>query len=107
MRLSAHHLVKYKIANKTTVCFARNISAGGLLLYTQEEIAAGSILEIIINFPGKPKPLNLSAKVLRSKNLKQIGGFEVGCQFLDIDKPTHDYINERIIRILGKENKPK
>ena len=55
IRLKAHHLLKYRVADKEEVpkllSFARNISAGGVLFYADKEVAPGNLVELEISFP--------------------------------------------------------
>jgi c-di-GMP-binding flagellar brake protein YcgR len=96
-RLSTHHLIRYKVVKgKSVVSFARNVSAGGVLFYSKENIPIKSIVEVVINFPGLPEPIKTNSKVLRVKQLKKVGGYEIGAQFIDLDKKTKDFIKKKI-----------
>ncbi len=97
LRLKAHHLIKFKIIDRQKeLTFARNINAGGVLFYCKEDIPKGSFLELEINFPKYPHPVTVTAKVVRSNPIRKIGGFEIGAEFINVDKDLQDYINKRI-----------
>jgi len=108
-RLGAHHLLKYRILESQTaeVSFARNVSAGGVLFYAHENIPVGSAVELTINFPGMVQPVKVQANVLRVKELKKIGGFEVAVQFVNLDEATLSFMNERITKALHRRAKKK
>lgn len=103
-RLPAHHLLKYRIleAQEAKVSFARNLSAGGVLFYAHEYIPVASIVELTINFPGAEQPIKVRASVLRVKEMKKIGGFEVAAQFVDLDEAANTFINTSITKVLAR-----
>jgi Tfp pilus assembly protein PilZ len=97
VRLKVHHLVKYKILDSAeTLTFARNLSAGGIRFYCKEKIPKGSTVEMTINFPDSPTPLKILSKVVWIKELKKMGGFEVGAQFIDVDDDTFELLRKKI-----------
>jgi c-di-GMP-binding flagellar brake protein YcgR len=112
-RISAHHLVKYKRIeddSQPMLSFARNLSAGGVLLYASEPGVIGDRLQVTINFPGAEKPIVAEGKVLRSKQLKKIGGYEIGVEFINIDEKEFELMKNKIDADMahvkgGKKNK--
>ena len=99
VRLSAHHLLKYKVVHKEkALSFARNISAGGVLFHAQEYIQPGTTVELLINFPSYPEPIKAVSKVVRTRPLAKLGGFEIGAEFIDINDEAKDFINRKILR---------
>ncbi len=97
IRLSAHHLIKYKLVEKNKILsFIRNISAGGVLFFSKDDIRSGAFIEIDINFPNYPKPIKATAKVLRTVKLTDVGGYEVAAEFITVDSDARDFINEKI-----------
>ena len=99
-RLSAYHLVKYKLASQSSwqqaTASIRDISAGGVCLRAGEKIAKGSILQILINFPKLPYPLSGSAKVVWVKRLGRSNRFDMGLEFFEIEDLLRKEISERI-----------
>jgi c-di-GMP-binding flagellar brake protein YcgR len=79
--------------------FVRNISAGGLLFHSKQNIPQESTIEldIAINFPPREEPIKVLAKVQRAKFLKKVGGYDIGIKFINLDTHTRDLINNRII----------
>lgn len=106
LRLSAHHLLKYKVlgaeGKEGMLSFVRNISAGGVLFHSNEYIKPGSTLELDINFPPSPESIKIKAKVLRSRELKGVGGFDVAVQFINLDEDIKKYIDGKIGNIVYK-----
>ena len=106
IRLPAHHLIKYRVLEKEKAfSFARNISAGGILFYCKENIPVGSIVEVVINFPGRSEPIKVLSKVSRMKPLRKTGGFEAAARFINIDKDTQDFINNKILKVFREIKK--
>lgn len=102
-RLPTHHLIKYRILEKEKAfSFARNISAGGLLFYCKEKIPIGSIVEIIINFPGRQGPVKVLAKISRISVMKRIGGFEAAARYVNIDDEAREFIDKKILKVMKK-----
>lgn len=100
-RLKTHHLIKYRVlsSREKTLSFVRNISAGGVLFYSEEELPLDSTLEMKINIPPNTEPVNVIAKVVRSHPLKKVGGYEVGVEFVHIEEEDRELINKRILGI--------
>jgi len=100
IRLTAHHLLRYKIMEKgSQVSFARNISAGGVLFYSKEALPQGSMVEMEINFPHYPHPVKVVSKVVRVHPLEKLGGFEIGAEFVNVEEDAKDFINRKIITV--------
>ena len=100
IRLSAHHLLKYKILDKASeMSFARNISAGGVLFYSKEDLPVDSMIEMEINFPHYPHPVKVVSKVIRTKPMKKMGGFEIGAEFVNVEEDARDFINKKIVSV--------
>jgi len=107
LRFGAHHLIKYRVAERKQKedyhPFVRNISANGVLFYTEEYIPKDSIVDVEINFPAYPHPIKARCRVTRVNPLKIVGGFEIGTEFVDIDKATQEFINKKITRVYKKK----
>jgi len=97
IRLDAHHLVKYQVLEKgQELSFARNISAGGVRFVAKESIPIGDMVEIMINFPQYSHPIKTRAKVVWAKELKKVGGFEIGAEFVNVEGDAKDFIDKKI-----------
>jgi type II secretory ATPase GspE/PulE/Tfp pilus assembly ATPase PilB-like protein len=73
----------------------KDISAGGLLFFSDEPIAADSLVELKIELPGSMKPVECLAKVIRSSELKD-GSFNIAACFLDIAASDKVRLNKYI-----------
>lgn len=107
IRLKAHHLLKYKVLDKDAeLSFAKNISAGGVLFYSREEVSLGSTVEMEILFPQYPNPIKVVAKIVWKKPVKNMEGFDLGAEFINVEEDAKNFINDRILAI-DKEMKEK
>ncbi|NQT46444.1 MAG: PilZ domain-containing protein [Candidatus Omnitrophica bacterium] len=113
VRMRAHDLARYryeKAALETEkVSSIKDISAGGVLLITDEPIEEGTILELKINVPFKKEPLACRAKALRYKERKTATGiaYETGCLFLDITEKDKKDVVIFLDHVLKKVSLPK
>ncbi len=106
IRLKAHHLMRYKIVDKgKALSFVRDISAGGVLFHSHKYIHPGSIVELQINFPSHAGPIEATSKIVRIRPLSRVGGFEVGAEFIEIDKDSRDFINKKILKVHPRRTK--
>jgi hypothetical protein len=107
-RLPVHHLLKYKIigeeATEGVLSFVRNISAGGVLFHSDEALPTDKVIEVevLINFPMRPQPIKVLAKVLRSRPLHKIGGYDVAIEFLDLSDLEREFITKKIADVYAK-----
>jgi len=106
LRLRAHHLLKYKLANdppgQKNLSFVIDISAGGVLFYAREKLPEDTFLDLEINFPGSNQPLCIKARVVRLRQLKKIGGFEIGAEFVDPAQDFRILVDQKIIDVYKK-----
>ncbi|MFH1876734.1 MAG: PilZ domain-containing protein [Candidatus Omnitrophota bacterium] len=111
VRLSIHHLLKYKIVKKPeeirTLSFIRNISSSGALLFTNEYLSINSILELEIAFPAHAKTVRVMARVIRVNFLEKLGGFEVGVEFDGLPEDMSVFIDQKIIDIRKKQDQER
>lgn len=78
----------------------KNISAGGLVFVSGDEMPANSIVEIQIELPHEKETIECIAKVVRSKKNEEEGTYDVAVCFLDLTSGDR----MRIDRFVGKEN---
>jgi c-di-GMP-binding flagellar brake protein YcgR len=103
IRLSAHHLLKYKLINREKeLSFAHNISAGGVLFHAKSDIAPGELIELEINFPGYPTPVKAISKVVRTEKAEKVEGFNVAAEFVNIEEGAKDFVSKKIQDIQGE-----
>jgi c-di-GMP-binding flagellar brake protein YcgR len=62
----------------------KNISAGGILFISKDNLAVGSILEVKIELPDDEKPIECLARVVRVEDTGQDNNFDIALCFLDI-----------------------
>ena len=62
----------------------KNISAGGLLFESNETIAVGAILELVIELPDGQESIECLARVVRVKEIEINKSYDIGACFLDI-----------------------
>lgn len=98
VRLSGHNPLKYKVVNGESVelSFTRNISGGGVLFYCKEDLSEGSIIELNLNLPGYPRPIDAVAKVIRSRRLKKVEGFDIAAEFIKVDEDARSFIDNKV-----------
>ena len=97
-RLPVSWPVKYDpSAPKTSVLLllTKNISAGGLALFSKEMFPVGSLLQLEILVPPLQKTIRATGRVLRCVRVKG-GEFELGVQFEEIDPNEQVLLNQEI-----------
>jgi len=100
VRLNLHCLLKYeKLQGQQVLSFVRNISAGGVLFHSQEELPVGATMRLKLNFLNHPEPISVIAKVLRVNPLKKLGGFDIAVEFINIEEKDRDFINKQLLEI--------
>ena len=62
----------------------KNISAGGLLFISKDNLPAGSILDLKIELPDDEKPIECLARVVRVEETGRDNNFDIAVCFLDI-----------------------
>jgi len=97
IRINEHHLLKYKVFDKAKVLsFVRNISTGGVLFHSDEDIPVGSTVEMKISLPPEEAAINVVVKVIHTTPLKKLGGYNVGAEFVHIDEKDRGLIERTI-----------
>jgi type II secretory ATPase GspE/PulE/Tfp pilus assembly ATPase PilB-like protein len=75
-----------------------NISAGGLLFFSNKPILAGSFLELTVELPDNQNPITCLAKVLRVEEIRNTGNYEIGICFLDIAGADRLRLNNYVVK---------
>ncbi len=97
-RLPADWPVKYgSSAPKTGVVLlsTKDISAGGVALFSHEMVPVGSLIHLEILVPPLQKTIRATGKILRCVRVKS-GEFELGVQFEEIDPNEQVLLNQEI-----------
>lgn len=104
-RLRSYCLIRYnKVADaprpgadqaKTTN--VRNISEGGLMFTSYEQLPVDSTVKVTINFPGREEPVETVAKVTRCVKASETEEvYHVGVLFLDISEEDRTQIHSHV-----------
>ena len=97
LRVKDHCLAKYKVEGSgTTLTFVRNISVGGMKFHAKEAFKLGADVDMYINFPPYPKPIDVVVKIVWCKPMKDFDGFDVGAEFVWINEDARDFIEQKI-----------
>ena len=106
VRLEASVEVKYKVIGKPgeIKAFSRDISAGGLCIFTEEALDADTPLEVQIKIPDLKDPIHALGRTIWQKEFKDEGGkqdvFRTGLEFTgisDFDRfNINRYVMERV-----------
>jgi len=65
---------------------SKNISATGLMVEIEKEISSDTAVELSLSPQGTPNPIHISAKVVRSEQLKGQNLFSTGLEFTKIEE---------------------
>jgi len=74
----------------------RDISAGGLLFVSPEQLSLGSILELNIELPDKEEPAGCLAKVVRVEEMEENKKYDIAVYFLDMTSANRVRLNKYI-----------
>ncbi len=104
MRLEASVKVKYTIIGKpgTIKVFSKDISAGGLCLLLDEQLAVDTPLQLEIKIPDLKDPIHAIARVVWQKGFESAGAepkahFTTGIEFTGINDFDQFNINRYVI----------
>jgi hypothetical protein len=111
-RVPVRFLVHYAMNNKTKVLCARNLSRDGLFVQNCPPDSVGTLVELSFNLPGKPRKLNLKARVARATVGSQVTNQEVfpagnGLEFVEVPEADaavlKEFMKHEELRIFGSE----
>ena len=105
VRLPCNWYVKYKIAGRKTpetLVIAKDVSAGGIRLETQEPVELGTQVTLKVNANVAPirEVLEITGKVVRVREISP-EVYEWGIEFEDIGKEKQAELNKRIELLAG------
>lgn len=112
MRLSQEVTILYKVVKtpsqdheeripREQQSYTLNISAGGLLFVSRGKIPVGSILELKIELPEEPNPVECLARIVRQDESEKGRVFETAVYFLDLSSQDRT----RLERFVEKEGR--
>jgi len=101
IRLRAYHLGKAKPPDSGKadsalyrVVAIQDLSAGGVRFKTSVPAEVSSVIDLKMIFPPLGKIVIASAKVAWIRKIERSSNYEVGAQFINIDKDTRKLIDE-------------
>lgn len=81
-------------------CQVVNLSDSGMLVRLAERPAEGELLEVVWRLPDLPRPIRVSARVVRHTSEAEVKG--VGLAFVDLDDSTRGLIGSFVERGLDR-----
>jgi len=89
--------------------FTKNISAGGMCLQVNKEIAKDTVISFEINLPGLNSFIPITAKILRSIPVEVGLGpddldYELGIKFLEINEKDQEIIAQFVVGQLESQD---
>ncbi len=78
----------------TRFCQVRNLSESGMLIRIAERPEVGSRVELLLNLPSVPRPLELHGQVVRHTNQREVEG--IALRFVDLDRETRGHLRRYI-----------
>lgn len=85
-------------ADDSLSLLTKNVSQGGLSLFTKSRMAPGAVLGLEVHFPGRAAPVRFTAQVMWSGELLSEhpgpgrASYETGVRFLDISPEDRDFL---------------
>jgi len=94
-RVKVQCLLQYVLEGSgKKVSYVKDISAGGVLFHSKEDIPENTLLDLEISLPKTESSLKMQAKIIRTKPLKGMEGFEIGAEFINIDENIRHLIKQ-------------
>ena len=100
VRLHAHLAASYKAihGNEALTSVTHDVGGGGMSLFTKTKLEPGTVLEVGVQFPTRPKAIRFTARVVWSGQLihsgpeQQSRPFETGVRFIDIAPEDRKFV---------------
>ena len=89
----------------------KNISAGGICIFLEQELAPGTHLEIAMTLPGQTKPIIFTGEVVWSEAYEVISktqrkrSVEAGIRFVDIKPKARETLLQHVILAVNPSHK--
>ncbi|MBI4343749.1 MAG: PilZ domain-containing protein [Candidatus Omnitrophica bacterium] len=90
----------------------KNVSAGGICIFVEQELAPGTHLEVSMTLPDRPKPVQFTGEVVWSEAYEIISkthrkrAVEAGIKFIAIDPKALDALMQYVILAVKPRPKP-
>ena len=103
-RMNSYYLVRYKTVggadpDRNVLASTRNISAGGILLRTYDEVKPKASLEIEMYMPNIGKTVRVLGEVVRALKVPGTDSYEIGICFKKIEEDVKQSIDSYIREI--------
>ena len=98
-RIAGKFVVSYRVKtdiDNYDISQTRNLSLGGMLLTTNREFSPGTLLAIDIRLPFFIDAINITGKVVDSKEVVKDLIYDTRIQFLEIDPRTEGIVNDTV-----------
>lgn len=101
-RVPAHFLMRFSIPGENeepVLSFIRNISAGGVLFFSEKKIIPGTLIKMTINVPsatGEPIKVRSISRTIYSAKLRGLDGYNIGAEFAEIDPGDREILLKKL-----------
>ena len=105
-RIKGSFIVSYKIlddVNNADLSQTKNISEGGMMLTTDRAFPEGTLLSLYVRLPFVDEKIELSGRVLGSKEIVKGLIYETRVCFLETPKEVLERIRDVVTRFLDKQ----
>ncbi len=81
----------------------KDIGGGGICLFAEQELPAGTRLQIAMKLPGREQPVNFTAEVVWSEAYEMIGqsqrqrSVEIGVRFVEVAPQDQEAVMQHVI----------
>ena len=81
----------------------KDIGGGGICLFAEQEMPAGTRLQVAMKLPGREQPVNFTAEVVWSEAYEVIGkshrqrSVEVGVRFVEVAPQDQEAVMQHVI----------
>lgn len=88
---------------ETFGALTKNIGAGGILFETDEDLPAGTILNLEMNFPALSRVIKTRGRVVHIEEIEK-GRYDVGIMFLDFPETERAVIEKYVDELNAAED---
>ena len=81
---------------------SKNISATGIMVETEKQISSDTEVELSLTPAGTPNPIHISAKVVRSEQIKGQNLFNTGLEFTKIEEDNKNTFLKYLCDVIYK-----
>ncbi|MEW6440835.1 MAG: PilZ domain-containing protein [bacterium] len=85
--------------------WTKDFSCGGVCIRTGKRVSPGSVLEILVDFPGHP--IKAVGRVVWSRELEKSGEFFTGVEYIAVDQNQMDEMAQTVAECLVESYRSK